>query len=240
MHFRYGSYRHPDGEVGLRAYDRVLQKNTRGNPSIEVMTMVLELEVVADGQAAIDKRIREIDVAYSRQGYDAGFYLDQGGRSQNFMVSATSLGGVQVVQPPSWSDRDGAEYATHRSGSIVLQATYFAANAEQTSHWQESLRFIGDCGPRYSLVETDTGTPERYLVQRKTKQIIIQSGRHITLTRPPGTPQMLYSRQMLIPEQSQVSWHSPNVLGGKGIEYGVDWTFTFESERPRNGLPRAR
>lgn len=234
MYFKYGSYRHPDGEVGLIAHDVFANRTVRGHVLTLRNIMSLSLDVIADGQAAIKARIQQIETAYARDGYDAGFYHDNNARSSHGLLTANALNGVQVVQRPSFFDADGAEYATHRSGRITLQADYLPADAATLLDYRENVTFRGSGQNRKQLLVTDTGRPEQYILAQYTPQAVVQSGSATTRVSP-YTAQPRFPRQWMDEEQSETSSETFIV---EGLQLFVTtWAYVFYSPQPLSGGP---
>ena len=175
MYCKYGNYQHPANEVNLARLDVRARYSPRLLKTSLIFTMYAEGELLADGQSAINSRIGELINAYSVDGQDFGLYQDDGTPTHHLMRSndPASITGVRVINR-SWPQGDAAEFAVKRTFAITLQAEYTAADS-QLFQWEESVELIGNCGPRFDVVETYDGPIVQQLALR-TSMKIIQSG----------------------------------------------------------------
>lgn len=235
MYFRYGAYSHPTGEVGLTSIDRFASRTSRGAPLTIEHTWNLTLDVVANGQAAIRQRIDQIERAYRLEGYDAAFYHDDGQRSAHYLTNFDSVQGVQIVMRPSWIGDSGAEYATMRTGQMILSAQYFHPQAATLIDFTESITLQGRGGPRRAIVTVDVGDPEQYQLAQRTPSFTVQQGTATTRLSY-YLPQPTLPQQWLDEEASSVV---RTTFVRKGIRFfQTQWSYLYHSPRPLSGSPR--
>jgi hypothetical protein len=242
-----GSYSHKIGEAEFVASAEV-QKDPSGNP-IGVRRMArLRGMLTAENAAQLTQQIRALERAYSN--------INQFGRMElchdDGTPTAHTLENCIVSMPPVYPSGMGAEYTTYRNYEIGLES-YLPVIEMQPGQPQllsafENTRAKGG-GPRFVTMELLDELPQRQLVQRYTKFIVIQSGQiramnYFGTPPPPRWPEYenVDERSILYNVQSggQTNFQSSNSpyqtggLGGmigsfnQGQVYSVDWAYTFE------------
>lgn len=246
MYFKYGAFQHRDNEAKLMAFfvkSELSRRNRRVKMHYE-MHLQLELTLPADGtvyttttaQAWLDSRIRQIINAYSLDGQDAIFYHDNGTPTRHSLTSGNSLSGVRVVQR-SWPTGDGAEYATTRTGYVVLRASY-ADVESQLFEYSETVHSIGNGTKRWRAEELEIGAPRSYDLNQRTVQRVIQTGHAIGFQ---GYPLAyfgpLYGPQFEHGDLREVTPGHPRYMGNGYAYYPISWTFRFTLGTPVNSFP---
>lgn len=223
MYARYGTYQHPDNEVNIANVDRQCRYSTRLRKLTTIVTINLQGELLADTQATIDAKILQLQLAYATDGFDFGFFTDAGVLTNHRLLSTdpSCVCPVRVMRL-SFPVGDPAEFAVKRTYSIVLQAEFLTPDS-QLVEWRETIEYIGNCGPRWEVAETYEG-PIKQLVNQRTSQKIIQSGRAVALQAvflPPGPVLPGYE----LPDQRRVTLGSGRRLGRLALFYPTEWTY---------------
>lgn len=235
-YFRYGSHTHVTNEVNLTRMDIRNILSPRGRRMEKEIRLYLQGEIQATGTELLTKIATLIDQAYLNDYQDAALYLDDDTKTRHFLDNSGSITGVRIIQR-SWPKGDGAELAVKRSFSVTLAAIYPDCE-DQLISWTESLKFIGNGGPRYEVVETFDG-PQAFLVAKKTAQRIIQKGEGVGYTAtvlPPG-PIFPAVEHQDIREHELVSGHQ---RGQIATHYKTTWLYRMTSAVPLFGLPQTR
>lgn len=224
MYARYGTYQHPDNEVNIARVAKRCRYSTRLRKLTTIVDIVLEGELLADTQATIDAKILQLENAYSVEGRDFGFFTDAGALTNHQLISTAANCVTPVrITGPSYLQGDAAEFAVKRTYQIVLTAEFLTPDS-QLVEWFESIEYVGNAGPRYEYADTYEG-PIRQLVNKRTMQKIIQSGRAVALQTPilpPGSLLPAFELQ----DQRRVTLGSGRRLGRMALFYPTEWTYT--------------
>lgn len=240
MYARYGSFQHPDNEANLEHIDYKCRYSTRLRKLTTIITMRIggELLPSSSTQAAIDAAIDQLQTAYSTDGFNFGFFTDAGVLTNHRMIStdANCVCPVRVLSR-SFPTGNPSEFAVRRTYSIVLQAEFLTPESNLVE-WQESIEYVGNTGPRWEVVETYNG-PIRQLVNLRTSQKIIQSGRAVALRThilPPGPLLPAFE----LPDVRYVKLGSGRVVGRMPLFYPTEWTYTHITPSYREIFPTTR
>jgi hypothetical protein len=225
MYARYGSYQHPANEANLEHIDYKCRYSTRLRKLTTIITMRIggELLPSASTQAAIDAAIDQLQTAYSIDGFNFGFFTDADVLTNHRMISTdpSCVCPVRVISR-SFPKGEPAEFATKRTYSIVLQAEFLTPESNLVEA-HETIEYFGNAGPRWEVVETYEG-PIRQLVNQRTSQKIVQSGRLVALRThilPPGPLLPAYEHQDL----RYVKLGSGRVVGRMPLFYPTEYTY---------------
>lgn len=234
MYGKYGSYQHATNEVGIRRIQRSAGKAQGGQITSTIKRYTVGGMLHGDTISALTSAIRALENAYSTQGLDWGLYEDTGTATAHVLTSSDSSGGVQVIDF-SWVESPG-EYTTYRSYEIQLEAEYQVGNGINFSSWNEDLSFEGDGGPVYRYIPTLNGPWQKQMVSERSTYRATQSGQIVAIFTDPDAPGPIWPDQMHR-EQSRVSRQGPVFDGTKYTNFGVSWSYVFESNSPLSGFP---
>lgn len=230
--------------------------DSRGKPERIRKTIHLSGVLIATGQEAIRNAINALQAAYSKHGRDAGLYHDNGEPSPHFLQSRTSLTGVRVTSL-EFPTGDGTEYATGRNFQITLQADYLppvaaasnlggssgggqnVASGGAATSFQETLQFVGSGGPRRIWRETLRGLPLGQIAAQRTICRAVQTGSATGLLGSPLAPPPLWPG-LEVAEKREVQIIGPEREGPTLLNWGVAWSYEFESPRPLFGSPHRK
>lgn len=223
MYWRYGTYQHPDNEVNVVNVTRKRRYSTRLRTLTTIVSVVLQGELLADTQSAIDAKIAQLQAAYAIDGFDLGFFTDAGVLTNHRLISTdpSCVTPVRILDL-SFPVGDAAEFAVKRKYQIVAQAEFLTPDS-QLVEWHESVEYVGNGGPRWEIVDTYEG-PIRQLVAQRTATKIIQSGRAVALQTPILPPGSLLPAFEL-PDQRRVTLGSGRRLGRLALFYPTEWTY---------------
>lgn len=237
MYFQYGNYRHADNEVALTAAQHHPLYNQRGEVVQVRKSISLQGVLLGTSQSQITQQITALEAAYSTNHLDAGLYHDDDTPSPHFLDNSSSIDGVKVIAL-EFPTGDGAEYATGRSYTITLQADFLAV-ATQLVAFQESLQFVGTCGPRRVFVPTLNGLPQKQTVHAATSARIVQSGSAIGLRAYPAIPHPFLPAAEHV-DRREIDYGAPESRGSNFLHWPIRWSYHFESVLPLFAQPTRR
>lgn len=232
------AYSHPEGEVNLIRFDVQNHLSPRGLRFKATHTMHIGGDLLADTQAALLTRIGEIIDTYSYDDGDAILYGNDGTATPYAMYTdgGTNLTGVRVIQK-SWPKGGREELVTARKFSVTLQTEYEEVD-DQLLQFRESLRYIGNCGPRIWPVDLDVGAPVLQIINQQTHQRIIQQGRAIGWAGYPVYPDPIFSSPVLEhQDQREVELHGPQFMGKLFRGYEISWRYIFSAASAQVAAP---
>lgn len=238
MILTYGSYSHDQNECSVTITKRA-EHNDRGYRTRIIENWLVRGVKQAASQADLTTALAAMQLAYASDYQNVGLYLDDGTTlTTHYLTNSSTLSGVKVKRI-DFPAGDGAEYSTFRTYEIELEADFgvSGANALLVS-FQETLQFIGG-GPRFVFLQTITGQPQKQLVAQSTPYRAIQSGSAVQMGGYPRVPGPIWPDAERIDER-QISLRGPSLGRGFTGEFGVDWSYVFESATGLSGQPTLR
>ncbi len=188
-------------------------------------------------QADVDALCLILKQTYAVDGGDLGLYFDNLQLSNHFLLSRACIGGTRVTAGPSFPNYEGAEFSTYRTYTVTVEGEVFDPLVTLLA-WHESISFSGG-GPRTGFLECLVGPPQKQLLIRQTTYRATQSGNAIGRTSYPIPPGPLWPGDLK--EAPKVTPESPRRSGPRGrpyfTEFGISWTYEFESVAPFTGVP---
>ncbi len=243
MYLAYGNYTHAVGECSLAIsrqgeFVNGMEKGYTERWEIRGRLQVDDTGSTAGNQAALTAAIQALQNAYSIQGQNLTFYTDGGAASIHQLVSANAYGGVRIVERPKFPEGHGAEYSTYRNYAITAEAT-FLNTALGLLDYRETISFSGG-GPKFVLLETMTGSPQKQYTRQRTPLRVVQRGEATGLLGypiPPGPVAPGDEHQ----DQRELEMIGPDFVGpvaARGFSgYRVRWAYYMESANPITGQP---
>ena len=234
MIFSYGNYIHAANEVE-HAFRQVALLDQRGNR--RGFRTRLELKGILQGtsQADLDAKAILLQNAYAQNGNDAILFQDDGTTQTHVrIISGETLTGVRVVQPPSFQGKSGAEFATIREYTIVLEADFFGDS--DILSFEETVTIQGTGGPRFAYLETLKTRPVRQVVNDFTLVRMTQSGSAVGYLKYPFAPAPLWPSLEDLGQRTFIR-RAPKQQGRKFTDYAVSWTYKFTSDVKQDALP---
>jgi len=237
MYLKYGTYQHDSREVGLTIQRRSLVSESGVHYGTRETWNVIGL-LQADNQTLLTAKIDALMTAYRYDGSNIGLYLDSGIATSHKILNSDTMGGIRVVQEPSFPE-DGvrtAEYSTFRSYTIILEADLPIGSANVILSWTESLDMTGRGGPLRLFLPVLTGPWQEQMTTDASTYTVVQSGAAVGLrTWPvPATPLWPSAEHQ---ERSRVRHRTPRFRNSVGWEYPVTWSYTFEATGGLTGTP---
>lgn len=246
MYWVCGNYQHADNEVDLTSFAIQRMYSPRNQLAFMRKTLVIQGHLIASTQATIKAAIDALEQAYkiqpggvngSLEGFsmDVGLMHDDGTRSPHFLEAAKHVNGVRLKHF-EWNRKDGGEYATGRSYTIVFEADEINPESQIYS-FQESVQYIGNCEGKWELVDQYYGPPLRQDICEMTVQRIIQSGSAVGVEAHPYPPAEMFPT-IKHGEQSFWEYGSPEVVGRNGYTmFPTRWRYVFSSPEKLNAYP---
>jgi hypothetical protein len=239
MILKYGIYAHGNNEatftidsIPLRTKSDVLYGFTQkwritAFPGVEAST-----------QAQLTQAIQALFTAYSRDGGDLVFYLDDGvTATAHTLYSAQTLSGTRVTKLPSFPQGGGAEYSTYRSYTIEVEADVPLRTDNLILSYEETTETEGTGGPTIVYIPVAVGPWVRQQTSEMSTTKLTQSGRATGLYGyPPPNPPLL-PESLLIHHAARISQNSPRLRVNKYYEYPISWTYPFQSNVPIAAVP---
>lgn len=224
MYFRLGPLNFPSGEVRLQSLSERSVASRRGVNKI-AKQLTVDIDIIADGQSAINSRLGTLQSALNSSIATAGFVLDNGSNSRIMLEAARSINGIQI-ESFAYTQQDGAEHATHQSCTLTLSAEYPYANAGELVEYREEITVQGNGGPTFAIVPTLEGPPHRYQLTDQSPVVIVQTGSAVALY---GYP---FVNSPIFPEYEQgtaraIKRGSPEWDGRSFTNFPVAWGYTF-------------
>lgn len=242
MYFKYGDHQHPDNEVDTVVMSRRRLVSPRGFMEKEIRTLVIGGELQASTQDAITALVEELEAAYLWDGRDAALYQDDDDITPHKLLSSDpdNLTGT-LVKSLEYPRTDGGEYATARTFRITLEAT-FDMSEKEVLEFRETLRFIGDCGPRWQAVETAYYAPYRQTISTNSVQRIYQQGYARGLSGYPAIGLSMYWPEPIWPSLEHRHLREQTMIGPDAtrkyhLNFGVRWRYVYSASSPQSGQP---
>lgn len=197
----------------------------------------------ADTQALLGTAIQRLESAYAKERQDAYLLFDDRRRTKHAMLSRWCLGGVKVTEPPWYPASAGGEYTTYRSFQLSLEGLHYAGlspliddDPSETMEWEQTFTEIGTGGPRFVLLETRNGPPQKQRVAERSVVRAVQAGHAVGRTGYPSFPAPLFPADEHV-EQRQRTRVSPKTVDKDKTDYAIQWSYSFESTGPLGGKP---
>jgi len=242
MYFKYGDYQHEDNEVSFE-HSRVAKLDSGGVVYGYDETYKLMGRLHADTQEEITTAIDALKTAYAKQFQDLVLYDNSGTATSHTLRNSETLGGVRVLDGPSFPNSTGAEYSTWRSYEIVVAAVVPISGQGNGTviDWQETLTFMGTGGPRNVWQPMITGPAIKQQVSQFTTVRAVQRG-----TAAGFSEYIPYANPIFpidVEHQEQRVWErgTPQFMGGGVRRYfPCTWTYVYEFNNPQTGNPTGR
>jgi hypothetical protein len=235
MYLRYRNYTYALGEAAVATSREPMEANGIKFAVRERWTISGMLCGGSSSAAEMDVKIRALIAAYATDGGDIAILLPDGSISCRSIRSADTIGGVQVVQQPSFPGGGGAQGVTYQNYTIAVEAILpvVGLGARFTISFRESLRFSGG-GPRFGFLEPAIGMPVKQLLRRNTIFRIDQQGEAVGLW---GYPSPMVFWPAALVEAPEMHYGSPRKIGGSYWHYPMSWSCRYESATQLTARP---
>jgi hypothetical protein len=236
MYVKIGSYRFPRGEVAITISRESLPTDA-GTPWARRERWDFQGMIINQSGSTTDMAasIAALEAAFV-DNVDIALLLPDGSTSSSHrIVSANTLDGVRVIQPPSFPDGTGSEYITHRSWTAAIEAIIPLSVVETALlSFVETVQFSGG-GPRDGYLEPLVGRPIRQRLKQNTVYRATQQGQAVGLEAYPLIPQPIWPLAQI--KAREYAADSPRRYGNDFREYPISWLYEFESAYPLLGRP---
>lgn len=243
MLLQFGNYRHALNECAVNieqngnfSPDRIYLGNT--------IRWTISGQLFADTPALLTAAGQALLAAYAPgTPQDATIFLDDGTTQSLYqLLNVGSIGGVRIIQGPSFPYESGA-YTTFLPYAIILEAEYPNLGAEAgIIQWQETITIMGG-QPRWVIRETLNGPPIRQQTHQQTKVSAVQTGSALGYFNWPNPPPPIWPNDFHA-DRSPWIRGAPQTMGfGIGqtyVQFPIFWNYEFESINQLAGLPHAK
>lgn len=239
MYFKYGSFQFEDGEAVLGGFTRRMIRSAQDLAIREERVLSVGFQIVRNTQANIRSRYNAIYAALAVENQTAGWYHDDDSASAVYLPNQSddgnNLTGVLVMERPSIRPADGADYATHLDGQLVLRAEYRISGAPGLVDFSETVSVEGSGGPNIVAVPQDSGPPQLIATTFQTPVLVVQEGQAVGLNTWPAPQPPYYPNELA--GARRISRRSPRRRGGGLTDYPVSWSYRFVLTGPTAGYP---
>ncbi len=239
MFFSIGSY---DFKVGATevTIDRQAVRNSAQQILAMKETWTCTALLLGTSSSYLSSKLAALQNAVV-DGKDFGLYISDaaGGnksKSTNWIRNSDALGGTRVVVSPSYPDGTLTEYANKRTVRFVIEAILPLDDADtMLVSFTETVRRTGG-GPAIGHIPTLIGKPVKQQLRRHTVYRAVQTGSAVGYLKKPLVPAPLWPND-LNDEETEVNDIAPERIGGDYVNFGVNWTYHFQSAAPLLGSP---
>jgi hypothetical protein len=196
-----------------------------------------------DDVAALNTAIALLEASYSISGGSIYLLDNNAAETVHQLATSNTIGGVQIVQPPSFPEGRGAEFTTFRQYRISVEAMKPTGNPESAIiSFNETLTFNGG-GPRDVFHELRNGSPFKWRVSEQTVYTATQAGSAVGYGGYPFYPSPIWPDAEDQPSR-QRSPGSPKTMGvgstRRRVEFPISWSYRFHSAQALIGAPTMR
>lgn len=232
MRAYYGNYPHDDAEVEVMV-DRTAIRNSGGVPWAERVQITMIGQKLCATPAACRTALIALEAAYSVHGQN--WYLkDNSGNAVISLVNAATFDGVQVTKMPSIPTMREGVFTNYFPYTIVLEAIRVTQSSELLESFTERIKQTGG-GRRYGYLEGVVGEPQRQRLRQSSVYTYIQTGQAFGIYEAPTPPLPLWPNWLI--EQPEIELVSPQRMNGTSTNYGVSWSYKFQSGNGLSGRP---
>lgn len=189
-----------------------------------------------DYQVNLTDKENQFKTALSIPYRDLVLKTDGGTNSATLLTNANTLSGVIITRGPDFmGDKAQAEYATRRQFAFEAMVEV-VVNGQQNSlvSFTEALEFSGG-GPVHIMARAINGPPQRQMTWPQTEYVVRQSGSAVGLLVEPRVPPPKFPT--FLKEAPTIRRSGPERIGSHYRNFGVSWSYMFESARPLVAAP---
>lgn len=195
----------------------------------------------ADGQAALTAAENALRATLSTSYRDLALRQDSGVNSALALPTSSSISGVRIVDGPHFEEAEGAEYVNRRTVKFTGRCRVTIRGTERAvMHWEETLTFVGDCGPVTSFRQAVNARPVQQVVFPGSTMKVTQRGKAVGHLVRPTPPPPLWGFPIYQGNRRRVNLGSGERVGpaaGAVANLDCDWSYEFESAVPLVALP---
>lgn len=239
MYVKYGSYVVPSGQAWV-AFTKAPKWNEGGMQYAETHRWAITGLLLNSGadSYAFTTQINALVNAFAVN--NQNIYLLQNDAvtpTSHSILTANTIGGTRVVEK-TFPDAKGGAYVTNYIWGVVIEADVDTGYTGLQS-WFERVQWVGG-GPKFVMLETLNGPPQKQWVQDQTPYKATQSGVAVGFTSYPTPPASLWP-YALHQDQSPFEMKSPRRTGPPNnvsyTDWEINWTYNHEDAAPLAGLP---
>lgn len=241
MILRYGNYRFPY-KVATPTVTSEKVYGPRGLPWAIRRQVRARFELNDErGTAAVAKMVDDCIKAHNADRGDLIWELPGGTSAPELSVrSSETVGGVRVVQPPSFTAGEGGEYSVYRKGEVAYEYMIPMSGVGRNFvwEWKEEVSFTGSGGAMKALTETKTGNVDRQRSRRNSICRATQSGTIVGLFQRPAMPRPLFPSDVDEERTQARLLPAEEILAdGTELRFGIQYTYEFTSGTRFPGCP---
>lgn len=233
MRVRLGSYSFDENSCALRSSTRLVTAPETGRPLRYLTRCSLEGWLEGDTQAGLSDAEAALRLALLRPYQDLRLLTDSGATTSVSLINSQSISGVRVLAFDFPGDT-GAEFATLRRFTAEVEAEFLIPGTENVIlSFAEHLSFTGNGGPDVVLrVPINTPDIVEQVVTPATPFYAVQQGQAVGHTRRPNPQPPKFPLAKEIGKQRQIGEFGPKRIGLGLVEFGVSWSYSFQSVSP--------
>lgn len=229
----YGGYLHPENEAAV-----TVDVSTVFSPAkFAVQRLVrwtIEGIMIGSGPVELASRQALLEAAYATNYLDCLQVETSTGAILQGLTNASSYTGVRVTRPPSFPKGDGAEFATERHYSIVLEAEYELNVSPEIVDYKETIT-MGGGGPLIAFVECITGPSRKQILKEQTAFFARQSGYAVGRRFPPPRNQPIFPADLFTSPETSIESAGREGLALRNNR--ITWNYEFRASYPLIGNP---
>lgn len=239
----YGNYSHANNEIWLHNISYDQKYSAVGRPTFKTARFTIRGVKKAASVAALTTALQSLQNAYDFDGYNFQLTDNDGNSTVHRIQSNLMVDGIQVKNfsyltgtvSVGGSYGSGSEYVQTRTFQIVLEGKILNGNSEY-SQFRESVRLMGNGGPRFKMAGSLTGAVQVQVLQQFTPYKVIQSGFAVGFLDYPSVPSPIWPGALhgdTIVEEIV----TPQFGTTFNTNYPVRWRYEFESAVALSGSP---
>jgi len=241
IRLKYGDHSHELSDAAV-SISRVGEFNDAGVAYANRVVWRIQGRLEGDTQAAITTNINALEDAYNKQNQDISLQFDDGTNTAHAITIKDTLDGIRVSAAPSYPIGEGAEYATFRNYTIVVEALVKTSQLNSALvTWTETVSTSGG-NPRDVVIETLNTLPIIQRTANATAFIVTQQGRAVGLDGWPEFPTFVLANAAIL--RNGRSRRSPRdvLVGSRRYRsfWEVTWNYVFADVRIQAALPHRR
>lgn len=224
MKLRYGSFTFDFAECLVPYFGIQRRYNDRGAAQAIVKRMVVDGEIIASGQDAINARAALILNALALEGGTVVLLKDDGSETVYKLDGPTSRG-VRILENSLLQQEGKAHFATGLPFSITFEGEYTISDGDTLISYNETITRIGTGAARSVLVELDSGQPQEQWTSTHSPITVIQSGEAVGALSYPAFNDPIFPDALRGPEDYQTSTSAPRRDGFSVVDWPIHWSY---------------
>jgi len=219
-----------DGQLFLEAeclvsfFGMARRYNSRGRAQTLVKRMVVNGEIIAIGQAAINTRAAAIINALSLDGGTVVLLKDDGSETV-YKLDGPSSRGVRIVENSLLQQDGKAHFATGLPFQITFEGEYTVSDLDPFVSYSERITRIGTGLGRKVWVELDSSTPQEQITSSASPITVLQSGEAVGALLYPQFNDPIFPNAIGSPEDYQRTVGTPRLDGEVYVDYPISWNY---------------